>query len=369
MNVEIKDERGGHELELMLDEKFVSGLEILDLELRIGIAKFKMGGIAGVRTDDGHRMKGYASNVLSRSIEYMVEKGYDVSMLFGIGDFYHRWGFATCLPEYELTIPTRNAEKASKGYSSRPFELGDVEEILVIYEKNNVHRSCWIERTKDTWEPFKKGTWYDKPARSSVVLDEGKIVGYYAYDDSRCDVRITEIGFGERDAFEGMLREFAEMAIEKRVERIFVNIPPDHPFATFCRRFGCSMSISYPHDASGMMRIINLHSFLQKLKPELERTIGEPSHHGTRRTLKITTDIGEAAISISGREVGIEEPSSHADASMHVPHAVLIQCISGFRRVSEMLLDSTVKYSGDVEDILSDLFKQNYPHCWPADTF
>lgn len=369
MDIAIKDEREGHELELMLDGKSVSGLELLDLDLRIGIAKFKLGGIAGVRTDDGHRMKGYASKVLSRSIEYMVEKKYDVSMLFGIGDFYHRWGFATCLPDYELTISTRNAERASKGYSSRPFELGDVDDILAIYENNNVHRSCWVERSKDTWEPFKKGTWYDRPARASVILDEGNIVGYYAYDDSKYDVRITEIGFGERDVFESMLREFAEMAIEKRVERILVNIPPDHPFATFCRRYGCSMSIGYPYGANGMMRIINLYSFLQKLRPELERTIGEPSRHSTRRTLKITTDIGEAAINISGHEVIIEDSSSHADASIYLPQAVLIQCISGFRCVSEMLTDSTVKYSGEIEDMLSDLFRQTYPHCWPADAF
>lgn len=369
MNIDIKKEGESHELDLVLDGKSISGLEILDLGLRIGVSKFKMGGIAGVRTDDEHRMKGYASKVLSRSIEYMVEGGYDVSMLFGIEGFYQRWGFATCLPEYELTIPTRNAERSSKRYNSRPFELGDVENVLAIYEQNNMHRSCWIERSRDTWEPFKKGTWYDRPAKCNVMLDDGKIVGYYAYDDLRYDVRITEVGFCERGIFGSMLRDFADMAVERRVERISVNIPPDHPFAAFCRRFGCSLSIGYPYNANGMMRIINLNSFLHKLKPELERTCGEPPHHGTHRTLKITTDIGEATISILEREVSIEDPSRHADVSICLPQSVLIQCISGFRSVSEILTDSTVKLGGEVEDILSDLFKQAYPHCWLADAF
>jgi predicted acetyltransferase len=370
MNIDVKDEGDRHELDLVVGGKSISGLEILDLVLRIGESKLKMAGIAGVRTDDGYRMKGYASKVLSQSIDYMVKGGYDISMLFGIEDFYQRWGFATCLPEYELTIPTRNAERALKRYDSRPFLVGDVEDILAMYEQNNRHRSCWIERSKGTWRPFRKGTWFDKPAKCNVMVDDGKLIGYYAYDDSRYETRITEVGSAKRDVFESMLRDFADMAIERRAERISVNIPPDHPLATFCRRYGCSLSIGYPYNANGMMRIINLNSFLHKLKPELERALGllEAHYRGTR-TLKITTDLGEAMISISGHEVSVEDPSRHADASIYMPQSVLMQCISGFRGVSEVLTDCAVKMDGEAEDILSDLFIQKYPHCWLADAF
>jgi predicted acetyltransferase len=90
MNIDVKDEGKCHELNLMMDERSISGLEITDLVLRIGVSKFKMAGIAGVRTEDECGTRGYASKVLAQSIEYMVEGGYDISILFGIEDFYQK---------------------------------------------------------------------------------------------------------------------------------------------------------------------------------------------------------------------------------------------------------------------------------------
>lgn len=366
----VEDGNRSHKIELTVEGRSVSELQILDYDLRIGVASFKMGGIGGVETHERHRMKGYASKVLSKAVEYMAEREYDVSMLFGISDFYHRWGFTTCLPEYELTIATRNAEKASEVFSSREFESGDLESILNIYEMNNRHRSCWAVRHKDFWLPFKMGTHWDRPAKCKVIVGDGSgrgdVLGYYAYDDSRYAVRITEIGFGDVNVFEGMLCEFARMAIERRAERISVFIPPDHPFVAFCRRFGCSVSIDYPHDAEGMMRIISLRTFLRKLKPELERTM-DPSPKA--RTLKVITDIGEIALSVTGSEVNVAGSPDRIDESINIPQGVLMQLISGFRCADEIIGDPSVRSSGGAREMLISLFKQANPHYWIADKF
>ena len=41
----------------------------------------------------------------------MQEQDYDASVLFGIANFYHRVGFATCFPEHGVAIDTREAER------------------------------------------------------------------------------------------------------------------------------------------------------------------------------------------------------------------------------------------------------------------
>jgi len=49
-----------HNIQLLKGKETVSRLSIVDLRMRIGRAVVRMGDIAGLHTDPGHRMKGYA---------------------------------------------------------------------------------------------------------------------------------------------------------------------------------------------------------------------------------------------------------------------------------------------------------------------
>ena len=76
------------------DEEMVSQLGLREYQMRFGSAQLKMGGIDGVGTPEEHRNKGYSRRVMEHTIEYMNENEYDVSMLFGIPNFYYKFGYA-----------------------------------------------------------------------------------------------------------------------------------------------------------------------------------------------------------------------------------------------------------------------------------
>jgi hypothetical protein len=42
----------------------------------------------------------------------MAENGFDCATLFGINDYYHKFGYAPCLTWNEWKIQTRDAERA-----------------------------------------------------------------------------------------------------------------------------------------------------------------------------------------------------------------------------------------------------------------
>ncbi len=111
--IRVTDSIRSHKFELLLDEPGgspVSWLIINDLEVKVGKTYLKTGGVGGVGTLEEHRMKGYSRMVMEFSIEYMTRNEYDVSMLFGIPDYYIKWGYASTLPNCKITIPLRNAE-------------------------------------------------------------------------------------------------------------------------------------------------------------------------------------------------------------------------------------------------------------------
>lgn len=84
-----------HTLHLRCGEEFLSGLNVFPLRLRIGRAQVRVGGIGDVYTEEKHRLQGHSARCRRHAVERMRQDGFDLSLLFGIPDFYHRFGYAT----------------------------------------------------------------------------------------------------------------------------------------------------------------------------------------------------------------------------------------------------------------------------------
>jgi len=102
----VTDRGSRWQIGLGLGDTVVSGLGVVKKQMQIGSVAVKMGGIAGVWTDQNHRMKGYASQAMWESIALMERKNCDMSILFGIADFYHRYGFAVAFAGQSMQVAT-----------------------------------------------------------------------------------------------------------------------------------------------------------------------------------------------------------------------------------------------------------------------
>ena len=109
----------GTRLELMDGDKSVSRLFVFDLRMNIGGAWARCGGIGGVETSRDHRMHGCGRRLLEESVTWMRQEGYHLSALFGIPNFYYRFGYAPGLVESEASVATRQAETAPRRYAVR----------------------------------------------------------------------------------------------------------------------------------------------------------------------------------------------------------------------------------------------------------
>src|SRR5690242_20576154 len=84
---------------LRIDGHAVSGLWVVPFTLRIGAATVRMDGIAGVGTETEHRRRGYSRRVLEATVRWMQQGDAPLSMLYGIPDFYPKFGYATAGPD------------------------------------------------------------------------------------------------------------------------------------------------------------------------------------------------------------------------------------------------------------------------------
>jgi len=368
INVSRKEDR--QKVELVINGESVSWLWIIDLNMRIGSAVLRIGGIGGVKTKPEHRLKGYAAKVLNKSMQVMQEDGYDLSILFGIPNFYHRFGYISVLPEYTLQILTRSAEKAGSVYSLRPFEMKDMEPVLDIYHQENSSRTGSIIRSKESWKGFPKGSGYDIKAKAVVVESEGKVIGYAAYDDSQEKVNITEVAGLNKDVYSTLLNKFAALAVERRVENIKVYLPPDHPFAYFCRSYGYKFETFFPYNRGGMGRIINFESTFFKLKKEFTKRIANLNINKPK-LINVVTDIGSVTFEITANKISIipQQNLANYDCTLKINQNNLMPLLMGYESVHDVIYRTKEKYSEDNLALLDILFPVGYPYMWLSDRF
>lgn len=373
-------------IEWAVEGQAVSGLWIWDLEVRLGSAPVKLGGIGGVETKAAFRGQGHARRVMEGAVDFMAMQGYDVSVLFGIQDFYEKFGFVSALPDYHLRVPENRAASAEQRLRAREFEPEDAAAVLAIYAANNARRTGAVVRSVETWAGFNKAGGFGVPAEVLVFLDDGEeIVGYMVYDraDDRCC--LAEIGFREaggtfpfhrtcdqplaRLVFESALSILAARARLLGQETLSLLLPPDHPFAVFSRRYGCEVQVRYPRSGGGMARIIHLRGVLAKMQDELAARLRDSAWASWQGHLALKTDLGTATLRLDAGSVALAEDHPSPDVTFAIPQAKLTPVLLGSRPVQDVLLEPDVSAPEAMAPLLETLFPPGFPYLWWPDRF
>jgi hypothetical protein len=361
-----------HYEEVLVDGTSVSHAGSVQREMRIGSSIVKLGLITDVATSPRHRTYGYSTSCMTRQLRHFEDRGDDVSVVFGISDFYDRCGYAPCFPEHRLTLNTRDAEEAPrlKGYSVREFADGDIDWALQVFNDNNRRRSATVVRKSGEWLGFVSGlrSGYPPP---SLVLERGgsreayvsfhrstylEYPNYPAYDE---DLQVCEIGLVGHDCLGTILNELALRALERRLERIILNIPLDHPMVDFSRRFGAVSAMTYHRNGRGMMRLVNQRTLFQKLREELQdRVSWGPVSQGD---IEIKTELGLTRIEVVGGELSVGEGPARGGNVVELPQSILAQLIIGYRSADNVLRDEASTIRGDPR-LLRALFPTSFPN-------
>jgi predicted acetyltransferase len=371
MHIRTTDQRRGHTRELLIADQPVSSLEIIDYDMRIGSTQVRMAGIGGVHTRREHRMKGYMRALIEDSLAYMAEHGYEVSMLFGISDFYVKFGYASCLPEHKTVIQTRDAEEAqaeARPIRQRKLRAEDMEAVLELYNRNNCDRTCSIVRDPRDFLSFPKGSRYGREADAMVLYSEDRVVRAYAVlDHSREAVNVVEAEAQDECLFPSLLYQFARVAIKRRCGYITLFLPPDHPFARHVQNYGCEQSTQYRKNGGGMMRIIDQQALFQKIAPMLEQraALRGPTFAAA---VTIQTNLGTTGIRAARGKL-LVNAGEEGEPSVSLSQDRLTQLVVGYRTAQDVLNDPHVESRGEVGPVLDVLFPRGYPYVWLADLF
>lgn len=372
------------ETELVIREngEALARLHVIPFHQRVGRATLWMGGIAGVNTSPARREQGLARRLLTFAVAWMRDQGFDWTGLFGIPNFYTRFGYASALPEHELTIATVRAEQARMRHQVRPMRPTDEEReaLLSIYEAANKTTTGTIVRDPARWKGFLKGPgWGTIPAVVVAVDSNGpgeEIRGYAVYHKFGDGVTVAEISALDYATYESLLAYFAQLGVERRVDRLVFLVPKSHPVARIARRFGCQYQVRYPADRDGMWQVLNLVPFMRKLAVEFQARLqaaGLLDGLGSQGDAPqgIVLDVGElgsVSLVIQGGNLTVEAGARPGLPGFALSQQALVQLLLGYRTIEEVIQTSKAADAA-VTRWLEALFPEVEGVMWWPDRF
>ena len=368
----------GWDVTLRIDGQDVSGLAVVDRQIRIGKAHLKMAGIAGVWTAEDHRKKGYASLVMWASIDEMARRRYDVSILFGIEDFYHRYGYAVCCANSVCQVDTEALPRSSSGFPVRAARTKDLPRIVSVYEKTNVDRSVSAVRSR-SWQPVhgNRSGWRmprmsadveRRPGKAIVGEDEkGRVVGYVSYDAQHGHCMVTEVGATDRSVYPALVHRVRRMASGVGADRVRFCLPVDDPFGQYLGRFGCGWSVHFPENSGSMGRLVSISSTFQKLIPTLDERLGQHRLALPPRGLTFLTD-GEA-VTLLRKKSGLVLTDVLSKSVVRIDLMPLVQLLCGYRSVDDLMIADEIQVAKALVPVINALFPRSNPYVWWGDRF
>ncbi|MDQ3702989.1 MAG: GNAT family N-acetyltransferase [Chloroflexota bacterium] len=400
---------GRTRVEATLDGQKVSHLQIVPLTIRVGAATLRMDGIADVATETQHRQQGYARRMLQATVDYMRRRDAALTMLYGIPDFYGRFGYATAGPDHLLHLKTTESAPAlPDGWSARALADTDLPHLQRLYELGTARSSGAAVRAETSWvwAQLREGISAaptDAPADAAagapsasgpgaacrvLVGPDGRVdayawrgAGFWYLDmmerrdgDAFCLAEVMAGSPGAADAALALCRQWGAEAGHARgrpITTISLGLPPDSLVAAAAMFQDATFERRFAPAADSMARVLDIDRLLTALAPELTERVRVAELRQTT-TLTIETEEGVGALLLTPDGAAVVPPGGAAaqgapeSLNARLPQSDLARLALGAFPPQDLLDRLPLPLADRTRDLLGTLFPARYPHMyWP----
>ncbi|HPO14942.1 MAG TPA: GNAT family N-acetyltransferase [Candidatus Hydrogenedentes bacterium] len=344
--------------------ELAGALRLTTHTIRLGEARLKTGGLGWIATDGRHRHKGVARELMVHTLQFMKSQNYHVTMLFGIPNFYHRFGFATTLAEYSTVVPTEEALVVAPGMVRvRQGKPGDIQAIQKIHYANDADVACSHVRTgahiTNKWERW-------KPLRV-LTDDAGKVMAYFLPQRLEDEILVEDAGVSNSVLCGAIVRACGEYAQEECLAKIRFSGPPSCPMIQYLHRYKSTHEMRITRDQGGMMAFVNLEETLESMVPEWEHLLVRSPARNLQCEATLIVDRAPWRIRVNRGALAID--SSSGSNKVGLSSGDLMNLLTGYRYLEDILAEHRRILTPQARELLGVIFPKRTPYVWNVDRF
>lgn len=371
----IPRERGVTLVALMRGDEELSSTLIVPMTIRVGRAVLRMDGIGGVATPEEHRHRGYSRHVLENAVETMKAGDAVLSTLYGIPDFYPKYGYATVGPETYISLSATEASPGS-GHTFRVATPGDLVALQRLYRADTDGATGALVR-EDDWRAWSELAEALAAGEVHVLTRDDRPVAYawpatHAWWMEQWEgytpggLKIGEAQAADPDAADALLAALRGWAYDTGQETVQLAIPQSGRVGAAATLQDAEVLQRRRHTAEFMGRSTGTVALLRALRPELEarwRTVS-----ASLPPFAIVIDTGEDLATLTGNDRGIGVASGAAgDIETQLTPGDLARLVLGGFDPDRLLERLIVPAAA--APLLATLFPRRDPWIHPVDRF
>lgn len=337
----------------IMDGRMVTHFGVWDFQMRIGGTALRVGGVGLVATDGEYRNRGLMSKTVWPVIDAMRQAGYDLSLLYGKENFYHRYNYVRAWSDTNYTVGTADLP-GERIAGLKRFKLVHDPRRADLYNRQNAGLTGTAVRPTfmRAGSPldFQGYQWLDDRGRLAgyvVVMPENSNPGRLLYVD----------GAGQPADILRAVGQLARKADCKEVR--FRSMHERSELARLIRRGNVRVEISYRRNGSAMASIINLRSCMDKIAPQLSLRLAASTLAAFKGQLLISDGREKVVLDIARGKVSVGQAGSATNAIRGGDR--IVQLILGTAPADEVFQADDMKVTGRADELAEVLFPPQQP--------
>lgn len=339
------------------DGQIVTHYGVWGYDMRLDGACVRAGGIGAVATHADYRKRGFMGQTIQASLQAMRAQGYDVSVLFGIDNFYHNYGYTRGWPERNFQVGIANLPEEPPSPRVQKFTPRRHAELDDLY--NREYASFSGTAVRPTYRNY--GFFCHRNLLGYRWNGaDGHLAGYVLFFHQGTRLNCIE-AIGDPEQIMRVLAMAGKRLGCADVE--FRTLPYQSGVARRVRQGICREVVEYRRNGGIMVGVINLPATLEKLREPFSRRLLASRFANWCGDLLIAGAQESALLAIEQGRVRVL-PSPASTSPRHALHggSALARLLIGVDAPETIAEEAHMQLTGDAGELLSTLFPQQYPN-------
>jgi len=319
--------------------------------MRLESVQLKVAGIGAIVTEEPYRQRGLMEQAARASFKSMQEQDYDLSILRG--RHYVKFGYARAWNYIAYRLkPEEIPDLPVKGPYQK-LDASHIEAMGSLYNQTHASfsgtavRPTYQHRSSDDLSAY---GWFD---------EDGNLAGYVRATQPEDDKETLQCleSTGDHQQALAVLRDLFNQGEYKSLT--FFTLPPQHPLLQMLRLGNCVVENRYFATSGWRVRIVNLQSTLEKIRPLLEARLHQSQF--TEWTGQLLLDAGEQKVTLEFEKGQVHVSEARAGENSLDGGAGIGRVLIGSDDPQEVIRQEGIVCTGKAAELAVVLFPNLHP--------
>ena len=345
----------------VLDGEVAGALRLHSEVMRLGEARLRVGQLSLLSVEERFRGKGVQRALIAEVLASLTAQQFHLALLCTEPNVHYPFGFTSAYAENDILVETIQAVRVAGDWRSRDAKPGDIPAMSRIHAENDALVDGALLRPEGAWPE----RWPHEAHRIAITDETGNLLAYFVAENESFPFHVIEAGIATPDAAPALLAVCGDMASDAGASTIRFSVPPGHPFASYLRRFACTVQTHYPADGGAMLALCDIGETLESLVPEWESRIAESIAITWRNEVTLVVD--GHAFRIRNTRGALDIAAVSGRNKFSLTRVDLVRLIMGFDRTDDLMPRRKALADTEARVLLRAIFPARQPHLWQLD--